>query len=144
DNGKGMTSETMQNVTDPFYTTRKTRKVGLGIPFFKMAAEQTDGKFSLDSTLGVGTTVTASFTLGHVDLVPLGDMSGSICTLIQCNPSLDFVYIVKADDEQFTLDTRELRQILGTDVSFDNAEVALFIKDYLAENTNHIIQRSVT
>lgn len=141
DNGVGMSQDVMEKVVDPFYTTRKTRKVGLGIPFLKMAAEATLGSLTLESTLGVGTIITATFTLGHIDLVPIGDMSSTICSLIQCNPNIDFIYTVTADEETFMLDTKELRAILG-EVSFANASVAVFIREYLEENSNHIIKRS--
>lgn len=142
DNGKGMSEETLKNVTDPFYTTRTTRKVGLGLPFFKMAAEATGGNMSVQSTVGKGTTVTAVFTLGHIDLTPIGDISGTITALIQCNPDIDFIYRASADGESFCLDTREMREILG-EVPLDSPEVALFLRRYLSENQDHIIQRSV-
>ena len=142
DNGKGMSEETVKNVVDPFYTTRTTRKVGLGIPFFKMMAEATGGELSLESTLGAGTKISANFTLGHIDLIPLGDMASTICSLIQCNPDINFIYTVSENDETFTLNTKDLRVILG-EVSFATAEVALFIREYIEENSNHIIQRSI-
>jgi len=112
DNGKGMPPEMAARVTDPFCTTRKTRKVGLGLPFLKMAAEMTGGALSIESTVGKGTCVTAWFTLGHIDLAPLGDMSATVAGLIQCSPDIDFVYTVQADGEQFAADTRELRAVL--------------------------------
>lgn len=142
DNGKGMSEETVKNVTDPFYTTRKTRKVGLGLPFFKMAAEATGGSMTVQSAVGKGTTVTAVFTLGHIDLAPLGDVSGTIAALIQCNPDIDFVYRASADGEAFCLDTREVREILG-EVSLDSPDVALFLRHYLSENQDNILKRSV-
>ena len=72
DNGCGMTAEQVAHVTDPFFTTRTTRKVGLGVPFFKMAAESTGGSFSIESVPGQGTVVTAVFGLSHIDRMPLG------------------------------------------------------------------------
>ena len=72
DNGCGMTAEQTARVTDPFFTTRTTRKIGLGVPFFKMAAESTGGSFSIQSEPGVGTKVTAVFGLSHIDRMPLG------------------------------------------------------------------------
>lgn len=142
DNGKGMSVETITRVSDPFYTTRTTRNVGLGIPFFKQAAEQTGGSLTIESEIGKGTKISACFKLGHIDLVPLGDMSGTITSLVQCNPNIDFVYSVTENSETFTMDTRELRKILG-EVSFSTPEVALFIKEYLEENSDHILKRSV-
>lgn len=141
DNGKGMSGETLAKVTDPFCTSRKTRKVGLGLPFLKMAAEMTGGVLYITSELGKGTVVKATFGLGHIDLAPIGDMTGTITTLVQCNPSIDFVYTVKADNGEFVCDTREMREILG-EVSFAEPAVALWLKDYLFENTNHILKRS--
>ncbi|MEG1153408.1 MAG: sensor histidine kinase [Ruthenibacterium sp.] len=141
DNGKGMPPEMLARVTDPFCTSRTTRKVGLGLPFLKMAAEMTGGTLAIESTLGVGTTVTATFTLGHIDLMPLGDMASTVAGLIQCNPDVDFVYTITADDESFTVDTRELRAVLDG-VSFAEASVAVWVKEYIEENTESILKRS--
>lgn len=141
DNGRGMPPEMVQRVTDPFCTTRTTRKVGLGLPFLKMAAEMTGGALRIESAVGVGTTVTATFTLGHIDLAPLGDMAGTVAGLIQCNPDIDFVYTVAADGESFTADTREMRGVLDG-VSFAEPAVALWVREYLAENTQTLLQRS--
>src|SRR5699024_1384129 len=92
DNGCGMTTEQISQVTDPFFTTRTTRKVGLGVPFFKYAAESTGGSFSIESEKGKGTVVTAVFGLSHIDRMPLGDISSTIHTLITCHPDTEFVY----------------------------------------------------
>ena len=141
DNGKGMPPEMVANVTDPFCTTRTTRKVGLGLPFLKMAAEMTGGALQIESTVGKGTTVKATFTLGHIDLMPLGDMAATVAGLIQCNPDVDFVFTAAADGESFTADTREMRAVLG-DVSFAEPTVAIWVKEYLQENTEPILKRS--
>ena len=90
DNGCGMSPEQVEQVTDPFFTTRKTRKVGLGIPFFKMAALSVDGDFKIVSQEGEGTLVRAEFRLNHIDRMPLGDINGTIYTLIHFNPDIDF------------------------------------------------------
>ena len=142
DNGKGMGEETVKKATDPFYTSRTTRRVGLGLSFLKQLAELTDGQFSLSSVLGKGTVVMAYFTLGHVNLLPLGDMAATITTLVQSNPNIDFVYTIMADDDCFTVDTRELRSILG-DVSLAEPQVAVFLREYVCEHTNHIQNRSI-
>lgn len=139
DNGKGMPPEMVQKVTDPFTTSRTTRKVGLGLPFLKMAAEQTGGAMSIESTPGVGTTVTASFTLGHIDLMPLGDIGGSISVLCQANPNLDVVFAFSQNSAHFTFDTREARAILG-DVPLNEPAVAVFIKDHVNEGVQAILQ----
>ena len=100
DNGKGMSPETVQKVIDPFYTTRTTRSVGLGVPLFKMEAEMTGGSFHIDSTLGKGTVLTAVFKPSSVDMIPLGDINGTVQLLISCNPGLDFIFHRTLRDEK--------------------------------------------
>lgn len=133
DNGCGMTKEQIDKVEDPFFTTRTTRKVGLGIPFFKMAALATGGTFSIDSTVGKGTITKASFVLSHIDRMPLGDINSTIHTLITYNTEIDFLYTYRFNNKDFTLDTREFRKILN-DVPLNSPEVSSYIKEYLDEN----------
>ena len=133
DNGCGMDTEQVKKVQDPFFTTRKTRKVGLGVPFFKQAAEYTGGTFSITSEKGKGTQVYASFVLSSIDRMPLGDISGTIHTLVVFHPDRDFIYRYIYDDKSFVLDTREMREILG-DISFREPEVSSFLSEYLTEN----------
>ena len=137
DNGCGMTQEQVQQVIDPFFTTRTTRKVGLGVPLFKLSAEQTGGSFDIQSEKGKGTVTTAAYVKSHVDMTPLGDINSTVKILIQCNPDIDFVYTCTTDNGSFTLDTRELREVLG-DVSLDTPDVLEWIADYLEENTKSI------
>lgn len=133
DNGCGMSEEQLQSVTDPFFTTRTTRKIGLGIPFFKMSAESTGGSFSICSQKGVGTVTEAVYILSSIDRMPLGDITGTIHSLVTLNPDIDFLYTYSVDGRSFVMDTREFREILG-DVSFAEAEVSSYINDYLTEN----------
>ena len=133
DNGCGMTAEQVQKVTHPFFTTRTTRKVGLGVPLFKMAAEMTGGTFCIESEPGVGTSTVATFGLSHIDRMPLGDITGTISTLILFNQDIRFRYVYQYDGKSFVLDTNDLREILG-DIPFDNPEVAGYITSYLEEN----------
>lgn len=135
DNGKGMTKEQLEAVRDPFFTTRTTRKVGLGVPLFKMAAEMTGGALTIESELGKGTTVTAVFKTDHVDFTPLGDMTSTIVALITMNTHIDFVYHFKKDKYEFSLDTRKLKEILG-DVSLSEPSIAQWLTEYINENTN--------
>ena len=134
DDGCGMSLEQTKQVTDPFFTTRTTRKIGLGIPFFKMAAESTGGSFSITSEPGKGTAVKAVFVLSSIDRMPLGDMTGTIHALVTLNSDIDFVYTYIRDDKAFTLDTREFREILGDGIRFSTPEVSSYIKEYLNEN----------
>ncbi len=133
DNGSGMTKEQIDQAEDPFFTTRTTRKVGLGIPFFKMAALSTGGSFQIESTPGTGTKVIAVFVLSHIDCMPLGDMNSTILTLINFNTKIDFLYTYMVNDKYFTLDTRQIREIIN-DIPINAPEVTAFIKDFLMEN----------
>lgn len=138
DNGCGMSDEIVKRVTDPFYTTRTTRSVGLGIPLFKLAAEMTGGSFEIRSREksaypdSHGTVTKASFNKNNIDFTPLGDVVGTICTLIQGHPDTDFLFIHTKGTKEARLDTRELRQVLG-DVSLAEYEVIKWIEEYLNE-----------
>ena len=137
DNGSGMTKEQLSAVEDPFFTTRTTRKVGLGIPFFRSAALLTGGTFQMQSEVNQGTTVTATFQLSHIDRMPLGDITSTIHTLVTLNPQIRFIYTYKYNNKDFTLDTDEFREILG-DISFQTKEVSTYIKQYLEENKKEV------
>ncbi len=137
DNGTGMTTEQTKRVTDPFYTTRTTRKVGMGIPLFKMAAEMTGGTFSIRSQAGKGTKIIAVFNTRSTDFTPLGDMSSTISLLIAMNTRIDFIYRHTVDERAFTLQTPQLKQILG-DVPLSDPNVVEWIKAYIDEQTQNI------
>ncbi len=132
DDGCGMDEDFLKTVTDPFKTTRTTRKVGMGLSLFKAAAEATDGSFSITSQKGKGTTVCATFTYNHIDRQPLGDMAETIVTVLSGNPNIDFLYRHSVDKQEFLLDTREIRQILG-DVELGSPEIILWLTDYITE-----------
>lgn len=133
DDGCGMSREQLEKAADPFFTTRTTRKVGLGIPFFKQAAEGTGGRFSIRSEKGKGTVTEAVFILDSIDRMPLGDMTATIHTLVTCHEETDFYYRYVLDGREFSLDTRDMREILGN-VPFHLPEVSGFIKEYLDAN----------
>lgn len=137
DNGCGMSGEQLAKVSDPFFTTRSTRKVGLGIPFFKQAAEGTGGSFSIRSKEGAGTVTEAVFVLDSIDRMPLGDMTATIHTLVTCHEEMDFYYRYARDGREFTLDTREMKEILGN-VPLSSPEVSRFLKEYLDENWREV------
>ena len=134
DDGCVMTTDQVKRAQDPFFTTRTTRIVGLGLPFFKQAAESTGGTFRIDSEKGIGTIVKAVFILSHIDRMPLGDISSTIHTLVVFNEQIDFKYTYEYDDKSFSLDTREMREMLGDEISFMEPEVSLFIWEYLDNN----------
>ncbi len=138
DNGCGMKRDFLSTVTDPFSTTRTTRKVGMGIPFLKLAAEQTGGSFSIESRHesefpdNHGTVTTASFDKTSIDFTPLGDVVSTVITLIQGSPDIRWIFSHTCPKGEVSLDTDELKAVLG-DVPLDNADVIIWIKDYLSE-----------
>ena len=137
DNGCGMDEDMLKRVTDPFCTSRTTRKVGLGIPFYKLAAEQTGGTLEIVSKVREkdgdisGTKVTASFMKNHIDCLPLGDIISTICTLIQGSPDIDFEFSHKYNNEVY-LSTAEMRQILG-DIPLNSPDVLVWVREFLNE-----------
>ena len=138
DDGKGMSEELLASVTDPFATTRKTRKVGLGIPLFKQASEMSGGTFSIESVLGKGTTTTATFKLSDIDRVPLGDLASTMTTLIGGAPETDFVLYYAVNGREYEFSTVEVREVLGEDVPLGEPEVIAYIGEMLAENIENI------
>lgn len=137
DNGKGMTADFLSRVTDPFTTTRTTRKVGLGIPFLKMEAEMTGGSFSIKSKSETeykehGTEVFASFNKKSIDYIPLGDIIGTLCALVQGAENTDFIFNHKMPHGEVFLSTKEIRELLG-DVPLGSPEVISWVREYLSE-----------
>ena len=143
DDGCGMSRETLENVINPFYTTRKTRKVGMGIPLFKLAAEQTGGSISIKSKTAAddpcdhGTTITAVFDTKHMDFTPVGDMVSTLCTIIQGHPEIDYIFLHQSSNLDVRLDTAELRTVLGEDISLSEFEIINWIAEYLKEQYNN-------
>lgn len=137
DNGCGMTEEQVKRLSDPFFTTRKTRRVGLGIPFLRMLAEMTGGGVTVVSvhesvSENHGTTTSARFGMDHIDFIPLGDMTETVKTLIQGSPDIDFTFTHKFPTGEVRLSCRELREILG-DISLAEPDVLTWIDGYLRE-----------
>lgn len=133
DDGKGMDQETVNKVIDPFYTTRTTRKVGLGIPMFKQAAETCEGRFSITSSPGVGTDIVADFRYSHIDRMPLGNMSDTLITIINSSEKIDLMYTHAIGNEKFTLSTKEIKKTLG-ELPITNLDVLIWLRDYIKEN----------
>ena len=134
DDGCGMTPEQLQKVTDPFYTTRTTRRVGMGLPLLQMAARLSGGDVAMESTVGKGTRVEALFGFSHIDRMPMGNLSETMTTLIAANPDRDFLLRFAYDGAGFTADTREFRRVLGEEISLAEPEVLCFIGDYIREH----------
>ena len=137
DDGCGMTADVLAQVTDPFCTTRKTRKVGLGLPLLKMTAQATGGDFAIDSEIGKGTTVTVSFGLDHLDRPPMGDVPGTLFTLVFMNTAIDFRFVYDYDGTNFTFDTREIREAVAP-IPLDTPEISAWIKDCLYQEITQL------
>ena len=137
DDGCGMNEETLRTVMDPFYTTRTTRKVGMGIPLLKLAAEQTGGEVKIESVSDKvsethGTTITATFDTNHIDMTPLGDVIETVVTILQGHPEIDYLFIHKTPRLDVEMDTREMRAVLG-DVSLAEPEILEWVRANLSE-----------
>ncbi len=133
DDGIGMSKDMVAKVTDPFVTTRTTRKVGFGIPFFKMSAEMTGGSFHIESQLGKGTTTTAKYVIDSIDRMPLGNLAETMVTLLSNGDEIDYVLTYSVDEKSYCFDTRELKQNLNG-ISVQEPEILNFVKELLNDN----------
>jgi hypothetical protein len=137
DNGKGMDEEMLSNVTDPFFTTRTTRKVGVGLSLFQQNAESTGGSLIVESKVGEGTKVKAVFGYCHIDRLPLGDMAGTMTLLIGGNPKIRFIYIHNTALSEFEFDTNEVLEELGK-VPINHPDILKALKEMIEENLEMI------
>jgi len=133
DNGKGMEEEMIRKATDPFFTTRTTRRVGLGIPLLKQNAERTGGNLIIHSTLGIGTEVEAVFSYNHIDRLPTGDIAGTLALTASSYAAIDFIYTHNTPEGTFVFDTKEIKETLQ-DVPISNPQIIAFMKDLIREN----------
>lgn len=137
DNGQGMPQKDAEKITDPFVTSRKTREVGLGLPLLKAAAERCAGELKIKSAPGKGTAVRASFKYSHIDRAPLGDIVGTIVSLLATNTEVDFVYRHIIKGREFIFKTEEIKKELG-EIETNDPQVLKWIEDYLRENLNEL------
>ncbi len=144
DDGRGMDEDTVKKVIDPFVTSRTTRKVGLGIPLFKEAAELCNGSFNIQSTPGKGTLVEVNFQFSHIDRMPLGDLAGTYLTLLIANPEVDWnfrhqsiVGMIEQENKSFSFDSRMIKKELDG-ISLCEPEVISFLRDYFDQGISTI------
>jgi hypothetical protein len=137
DNGRGMDEEMRQQALDPFVTTRKTRRVGLGLPLLAEAARAANGRLDLQSEEGKGTRVRATFQPSHVDMKPLGDMAQTIIMLIMGHPEIDILYTHKIDQAEYRLDTREIKAQLDG-ISIQAPAVITILKKDINEGLDQL------
>jgi len=107
DNGQGMSPETIKKVSDPFYTTRTTRNLGFGIPFFKETAEDSGGKLEIESTVGQGTVVTATMEREHINRPPLGNIAETMEIILLSDPNIFFEYVHRVNGRELTFTNAE-------------------------------------
>jgi hypothetical protein len=137
DNGKGMESDMLKQVTDPFFTTRTTRKVGLGLPLLKQNAERTGGSLNIRSEPGKGTEVAVMFVLSNIDRLPTGDIAGTLALTVSSYPEIDFIYTHTTPEGTFIFDTIEIKETLGN-LPISNPQIIAFMKDLIRDNLKEI------
>jgi hypothetical protein len=137
DDGRGMDTETVARVTDPFMTSRTTRKVGLGIPLLKAAAEGCRGYLTIQSELGKGTRVDVEFEHSNIDRMPLGDIAGTFLTLLIGSPEVHWVFIYKVNEAECIFDDQEIKETLDG-ISMTEPDVLKFIREYMYEGINEV------
>jgi hypothetical protein len=132
DNGIGMSEKLLKDITNPFSTTRRTRKVGLGISLFTASAQRAGGELVIESNLGIGTALSASFQLSHIDRLPLGDLSETIISVILTKPELKLEIELNADTKTFSFNSSDVKKGIGN-VPITELSVLTWIKDYINE-----------
>lgn len=135
DNGCGMSEDMLKQVKDPFTTSRKTRKVGLGLSLLEAACERCDGKLDIRSKQGEGTEVLAIMKYNHIDREPLGRIDETLVTLL-LNPDVDIVYTHKVNEKEFIFDSREIKKAAGGELG--SPEVLQWIREFVCENLQEI------
>jgi anti-sigma regulatory factor (Ser/Thr protein kinase) len=139
DDGRGMDEQTVKQVMDPFFTTRTTRQVGLGIPLFRAAARLCNGDLTITSAPGAGTRVHAEFQRDHIDRAPLGDIKSTLISVILANQTCDLRYSHRLDDRCFEFDTAEMRKILG-EIQLSEPPVRIWLDEYLQQGLEQLYE----
>ena len=137
DNGKGIPADVLSRVTDPYTTSRTTRKVGMGIPLLKDACEISGGELQIHSEVGKGTTLTATLGLNHIDRQPLGDIAGVVTLLVTANPTIDFTYTHRRGDSNFLFCTKEVKEVLEG-VPLNTPEVGKMLREMITSNLEEL------
>jgi len=138
DDGCGMDEATVARVIDPFFTSRTTRKVGLGLPFLKQAAESCNGNMQIISTPGKGTQVKVEFQYSHIDRMPLGDLAGTFLSLLIASPEInwDFNYIV--DGKEFRFESLPVTQALQG-ISLTEPSILTYLRESIESGVAEVL-----
>ena len=139
DDGKGMDAETIERVTNPFYTSRKTRKVGLGLAFFKGLSEMLNGSFRIDSEVGKGTTVRMTMEKNNIDLPKQGNLGEMMMIALHAGPDCEFTFTYQYNEARFDFDTKQVKEILETN-RISDPDVLMWVKDFI----NQEVERTQT
>lgn len=143
DNGKGMSPEMVQQVSDPFFTSRTTRKVGLGIPLLKAAAQACNGDLTIQSEVGMGTQIDVTFQHSHIDRMPLGNLPETVLTLVVAHPEVNWLLDYSALGTQqktparFVFDDQPVKEILDG-ISLSEPEVLSYLRDTLTNGVSNV------
>ena len=131
DDGRGMSEDQLTRIFDPFFTTRETRHVGLGIPLFKAATERCNGELTIESQLGKGATLRATFQHSHIDRAPMGDITGTLMAVI-LSGSCDLYYTHRVDGREFAFSTKDIRSELD-DIPLTHPAIRHWLRDFITE-----------
>ncbi|MGI9950981.1 ATP-binding protein [Moorellaceae bacterium AZ2] len=137
DDGRGMEEGEIEAALDPFFTTRASRRVGLGLPLFRATARQCGGDLTLSSRPGEGTRVVATFELNHIDRPPLGNMGATIAAVLGREVPVELYYRHQRGQEVFEFSTSRLREILG-DIPFNLAPVLAWVRDFVNQGLQRL------
>ncbi|MFA6926265.1 MAG: ATP-binding protein [Bacteroidales bacterium] len=137
DNGRGMSPEQVQKLSAPFFTSRTTRKVGLGVPLLEHTAEQSGGGLEVVSVPGKGTCLTTRFQYDHLDRPPLGDVANAVVLMISANPGVDFAYKYTYNGRSYNVDTLQLKEVMG-DLPLNDLYVMEMIEEMIKENQSDL------
>lgn len=135
DNGSGMNEKTVKSVTDPFFTTRSTRKVGLGLPLFLDSTKRSGGSLNIQSKPGEGTLVKARYCLSHIDRPPVGNLTETIVTFLTSSRPIRLIFQYSVDGNSFRMDTLDVKKKLG-EVPLNEPEVLCWLSEYIQEGIN--------
>lgn len=137
DNGKGMSPDFLAKVTDPWTTTRTTRKVGIGLPLIKMNTEAAGGGMDIESELGKGTTLKFWFQHDHIDRPPMGDLAGTVVMLCAQHEDIHYTYRHITDKGEYVFDTEDVKEALDG-MSMNDINIIKYLKEMIQENLEEI------
>ena len=141
DNGSGMSEDTVKKITNPFITSRMTRKIGMGLAFLKQTCDQCDGSLEIVSRLQKGTAVTAVLRRDCIDTPPTGDLGELMMECIQANEKIAYRFEYRSDQGCFSFDTDSVVKELDG-VSICEPNILLWIKEFVNQGIQQAKEES--